>query len=64
MSWWSCVGRECKLGWGYNKSLNRLIPIKGEPRNITSKAVNEWGYFVGPLSSTVLFPWVSLLFIR
>ena len=60
MSWQLCDGRECKLGWGYNKSLDRLIPVEEEPRNITSDAVKQWWYFTDPLSSTDLVCWVSL----
>ena len=36
MSWRGCNGRECKLGWGWNESLNRLISVEGEPHNLTS----------------------------
>ena len=64
MSWWSCVGRECKLGWGYNRSLDRLIPAEEEPRNFTSEAVNQWEYFAHSLSSKRLIQWVSFLFIH
>ena len=64
MSWWPCDGRECKLGWGYNESLAQLILVKGEPRSTTSEAVNQWEYFVYPLSSTILPCWVSLSFIH
>ena len=64
MSWWWCNGRECKLGWGYNKSLDRLIPVEGEPRNVISQAVNQWQYFILNLSSTALIHWVSFLLIH
>ena len=59
-----CIGRECKLGWGYNESLNRLIPVEGKPRNVISEAVNQWEYSVVNLSSTDLICWVNLLFIH
>ena len=61
MSWWGCYGRECKLGWGWNESLNRLISVEREPRNITSGALNKWEYFFYNYSSTVLVHWVSFL---
>ena len=64
MSWWPCDGRECKLGWGWNESSFRLIPVEGEPRNATSEAVNQCEYYVFPLSSTILPCWVSFLFIH
>ena len=62
MSWY-CYGRECKLGWGYNDPLDLLIPVQGEPLNVTSEAVNRWGYWVYPLLSNILFCWASFLFI-
>ena len=42
-----CIGRECRLGWGYNESTGKLIPIDGEPLNVQSEVVNKWEYKVG-----------------
>ena len=64
MNWWPCDGCECKLGWGWNESMARLIPVEGRPRNITSKALNQSVYSVYSLSSTVLICWVSFLLIH
>ena len=38
MNW----GNECKLGWGYHLTLNKLIPVEREPPNIKSQVRNEW----------------------
>ena len=38
MNW----GSECKLGWGYHRTLNKLIPVGEEPPNIKSEVRNEW----------------------
>ena len=64
MSWWPCDGRECKLGWGWNQSLFQLIPVQGEPLNVTSEAVNQWGYCVWDFASDDLLCWASFLFIH
>ena len=57
-----CWGRECKLGWGWNRDLNLLIPVQGEPPNVTSEIKNEWGYWPYNLSSNNLQHWVSFSF--
>lgn len=59
---WACLGRDCKLGWGWDLYLERLIPVEEEPQNIESKTVNVWGYSVYHLSSTEILDWVSSLF--
>ena len=59
MGWWLCNGRECKLGWGYNNSLDQLIPIEEEPLNVTSHTVNQWEYWVFSFSSNIVVYWVS-----
>ena len=64
MSWAACVGREFKLGWGWNQSLDLLIPVQGEPLNVTSEAVNQWEYWVYNLASDCLVRWVVFLFIH
>ena len=46
MEEYCCIGRECKLGWGYNESTGQLVPINGEPLNVESEVLNEWGYTV------------------
>ena len=51
----SCWGRECKLGWGYNQSLDLLIPVEEEAPLIISESVNQWGYEVCNLSSTDIY---------
>ena len=63
MSGAPCVGRECKLGWGYNKSLELLIHVQGQPLNVTSQAVNQWWYLVWDLASDDLLCWAIFLFI-
>ena len=57
-------GRECKLGWGWNQDLDVLIPVQGEPPNITSEVKNEWDYSTWNVSSTDIECWVSVLFTR
>ena len=64
MSWGACYGRECKLGWGYNDPLDLLIPVQGESLNVASEPVNQWWYWVYPLSSDRLVHWVGFLFIH
>ena len=63
MSWRSCFGRKCKLGWGYNESYFRLIPVEGTPCNITSEVANQLGYYVFALSSKDPIYLVSFLVI-
>ena len=73
-----CYGRKCKLGWGYIKDLDLLIPIEGEPLNIISTADDEselngnfsssvankrWSSSDYSLSTTNIPYWVSLLFM-
>ena len=57
-------GRECKLGWGYNESLDRLVPVEGKPNNIALNIDSEWRYYVYNLSSTNIVFSVSFLLIR
>ena len=60
---WIC-GRACKLGWEYNKSLCRLVPVGEQVFNIISKAKNEWSYIVFDLSSTDVNYLVSFIFLN
>jgi len=57
MSYQLCLGRDCKLGWGYNKSLNLLIPVKKEPLDVTWKVKNSWEYFVDSFSADNIPYW-------
>ena len=73
-----CYGRKCKLGWGYIKDLDLLVPIEGEPSNIISTVDNKpkledvfsssitnkkWSSCDYSLSTTNIPYWVSLLFM-
>ena len=49
-----CFGRQCKLGWGYNAFFDHLIPIEGEPLNITSETKYYWNYPVIDLLSMTI----------
>ena len=60
MSLW---GRECKPGWGYNDSLDLLVPVEGEPSNVTAKDWNEWIYGAQSLSTNNIYYSVSFLTI-
>ena len=60
MSWTTSDGRECKLGWGYNKSLDQLIPVERDTINVKSEAVNQWNYWVYNLTSDRPICWASL----
>ena len=57
-------GRECKLGWGYNKSLYLVVPVEGEPPNVTSEIRDHWEHWIYNLSSTDVYHWVSFSFIH
>ena len=60
---WDCWGRECKLGWGWNEHLDLLIPVLGQPPNVTSGDWNFWGYSApSTVSSTDIERWVSFSF--
>ena len=39
-------GRECKLGWGWNESLEVFVPVQGGFPNVTSETKNEWVYYI------------------
>ena len=56
------LGRECKLGWGWNRDLGVLIPVQGQPPNVTSQGCSEWGYYPYTVSSTDIQCWVSFSF--
>ena len=56
-------GRKCKLGWGYNRSLNQLIPVKGNPINVKTELMNSWGYFPFNSSSNTIVDWVCCAFV-
>ena len=64
MGWWDCDGRECRLAWGYNQSLDLLIPVQRQPLNVTSEPVNRWWYEVWDFSSDNFLSWASFLFIH
>ena len=55
-----CCGRECKLGWGWDESTNRLIPVEGNPSDFKTNDKNEWMYDCY-LSSSDIQPFVSFL---
>ena len=57
-----CYGRECKLGWGYNKSLNHLIPVQEKPPTVTTRAWDLKGYNVSNVMSTEIENWVLLYY--
>ena len=63
MDWNPCYGRECKLGWGWNESLDILIPVEENPRNVTSEVVNQRQYSVDYFLSNHLVCWASFSFI-
>ena len=48
------VGRGCKLGWGYDLSLNRLIPVEEGPPNIKRTYMKGNCKFVYSLSSDTI----------
>ena len=59
-----CYGRKCELGWGWNGSSNRLIPVEGKPPNVTSEVKNNWeSLYTIILSSTSIPCWVSFLLV-
>jgi len=57
---WGCLGRECKLGWGYNKFLHRTVPISGEfPTTGSFRNWKEyWWYNLSP-ADIVHSEWIS-----
>ena len=57
-------GRECKLGWGYNKDLGLLIPVQGGPLNVTSEVRNIKSYDIFSVSSINIQYWVSSSFVH
>ena len=62
-----CYGRECKLGWGYNEPMNRLVPVDEEPLNVTSEINNVFKHFdfqspltsMDNVSSSILITFIS-----
>ena len=46
-----CHGRECKLGWGYNESLDLLIPVEDHISTVISEVKNESFYEANSISS-------------
>ena len=56
-------GRRCQLGWGYNESLGRFIPINGQPPSFTSEVMGDWEYHASDLSSTGIIHDVSFLLV-
>ena len=61
----ACWGRECKLGWGCNQDFKILIPVQGEPPNVTSEVGNGWERCLpNNLSSIDISYEASLLFIK
>lgn len=64
MSYQLCLGRDCKLGWGYNKSLDLLIPVKEEPLDVTWKVKNTWEFFIDSFSVDNIPYWVSLFYVK
>ena len=56
-------GRECKLGWGYNESLERLIPVDVEVSDSKPETWSSWECSVRSASSTYVRYWVSFWFL-
>ena len=54
-------GSDCKLGWGYNNSLDLLIPIEGNPLSLAAEDMNDWEYSIHKLSYNTIVYWVSFL---
>ena len=50
MYWKNCDERECKLGWGYNEPLDRLIPIEVNHPNSSLKPIKDEYFFIRNLS--------------
>lgn len=63
MTYQLALGRKCELGYGYNESLNRLVPITEKPKKISKKNKKNWEYFVYPFSANNIPHWVSFLAI-
>ena len=57
-------GRECKPGWGYNKSCDQLVPIIEEPSDVVSESVNNWNYPVSKVTATSIGYNVNLLLVN
>ena len=57
-------GRQCKPGWGFDILWNRLIPVEGEPPNVTSQIESRWNYDLGEFISTDIDYLVSFLFVN
>jgi len=58
-----CYGRECKVGWGYNKGLNKLIPAEDEYSGITSEVKKEEYYVYDFSLEDIYYPVIFLFFI-
>ena len=54
-------GRECKLGWKYNKCLERFTPVEENLQNIICEANNEWEYNADSSSLNSIVNHVCLL---
>ena len=56
-------GRECELGWGYNKDWNQLIPVEEQSLGVQQLYDNKWRYNVYDLSSMGIQCLVRFLYI-
>ena len=56
-----CWGRECKLGWGYNQDLDKLVPVTGIPPNISPCVTNDTFDHISDLSSNDIYECVRFL---
>lgn len=63
MSYELCLGRDCKLGWKYDKSLNLLIDTKKEYKDIKLSIKNNWEYSINSLSASNIQYLVTFLFV-
>ena len=65
-SYWNLLGRECKVGWGYNGATDQIIPFEGDPPNLQSSELisSEFQYIdsfrrLSTLSDLFIFKFVS-----
>ena len=58
-----CWGCNCKVGWGYNDSLDLLIPVEEAPPNFTSIVTNDIICGIWTLSYTNINDCVGILLI-
>ena len=53
-------GRECKLGWTYNKCLEKFTPVEQHSQNIVREVASKWEYNASSSSLTNIVNHVGL----